>query len=416
MPFLGYNLSVGYFKNAAKGISWMGLLRASTRAIAFLRIAILARLLTPDQFGIYGVGSLILAFLEVITETGVNIVLIQSRKKLVHYLDTAWVVSIFRGILISCLMILVSYPVSLFFGSPASLNVILFLSLVPFLRGFINPMIVSFQKELDFKKEFLLRFSVFSFDASLAIIFAFLTKSVLSLAIGLIGSALLEVFLSFYFLKPTPKFKFEKEKIKFIVARGKWLTFAGIFNYLFEEGDDWVVGRIMGTQSLGIYQVAYKVSSLPVYEVGQVFNKVTFPVYNLIKDDKERLKKAFYKVTLTISALVVPFGLILFFFTDPLVRIVLGEKWLSAVPVIKVLSIFGIVRSIASSAHSLYLGVDKQEYSTMVTLVGILGLGLTIVPLVIKFGIVGAGFSALFGTLVSLPLVFYYLAKVFKEK
>lgn len=394
----------------------MGFLRASTRLLAFLRIAILARLLTPKEFGIYGVASLILAFLEVITETGVNIFLIQSRKKLVYYLNTAWVVSIFRGLLISILMILSAYPVSLFFRNPQSLPIILFLSIVPIIRGLINPMIISFQKELNFKKEFLFRFTIFSFDAALAIIFAFFTKSAFSLAVGLAGGALLEVFLSFSLLKPTPRFKFEKNKLKHILTRGKWLTFAGIFNYLFQQGDDWVVGRLVNTSSLGIYQVAYKVASLPVYEVGEIFNKVTFPIYTLIKDDKERLKKAFFRVLLTISSLVIPFGVFIFVFTEPLVRIILGDNWLSAVSVIKVLAVFGVIRAIESSAHSIYLGVGKQEYSTMVTLLSILGLAFTIVPLVLKFGIVGAAISALFGTLISMPLVVYFLCKVFREK
>jgi lipopolysaccharide exporter len=406
---------VGYIKDTARGIGWMGLLRGSTRFMGFVRVAVLARLLAPEQFGIYGIASLMLALLEVLTETGINVFLVQDDGQIKDYLDTAWVVSIARGILISAVMFSLARPISLFFKTPQSFEIILFISIVPFLRGFINPSIIRFQKELTFKKEFIFRSVIFFFDASVAILVAFITKNAVSLVWGLLSGVLLEIVLSFYFVKPTPSFSFEKVKVKRVINRGKWMTFAGIFNYLFQQGDDMVVGRVMDATSLGTYQVAYKISTLPVTEAGEVFNKVTFPVYARIKEDKVRLKDAFLKVTATIAVLVIPFGFVLFFFANPVVRIVLGEKWLMAVPVVRVLAIFGIVRSISGSAYSLFLGVNKQEYATYTTLVSILGLAITIYPLVLKYGIVGAGYSGLIGALVSAPLFVYYSFKILKK-
>lgn len=111
-----------HIKQAIKGVGWMAFLRVTTRGLAFIRLAVLARVLSPFQFGVYGIASLILSLLEIFTETGVNVVLIQSKGKITEYLNTAWVVSIFRGIIISLLMILLSYPVSLFFNSKESLE------------------------------------------------------------------------------------------------------------------------------------------------------------------------------------------------------------------------------------------------------------------------------------------------------
>jgi lipopolysaccharide exporter len=404
----------GMFGEAVKGISWMGLLRGSTRLIAFGRIAVLARLLTPEQFGVYGVASLVLALLEVFTETGINIFLVQDEGELEDYVNTAWIVSIVRGAIISLMMFLGASVISSFFNSPDSYRILVFMSLIPLLRGFINPSIVKFQKNLAFNKEFYFRFSIYSFDALTAIIFAFITRSATSLVWGLLAGVILEIILSFALIKPRPKLAFESTKVKKVIHRGKWLTAAGIFQYFFHEGDDWVVGKLLNTTELGTYQIAYKISSLPIYEVGEIFNKVTFPVYSKIKSEPARLRSAFYRVTLVISALVIPFGLILFFFTKPLVLLILGNNWLGAVPVIKVLAIFGIIRAITGSAHSLYLGVNKQEYATVTTLVSILGLALTIIPLVLRYGIVGAGFSALIGSIIATPVMVYYVLKILK--
>jgi len=93
----------------------MGGLRVSTRLLAFVKIAILARILTPSQFGLFGIALLVLAFLETMTESGINIFLIQEKAKLERYNDTAWLVSIFRGLLISLIIFLSADAISSFF-------------------------------------------------------------------------------------------------------------------------------------------------------------------------------------------------------------------------------------------------------------------------------------------------------------
>lgn len=392
----------------------MGGLRGSTRILAFIKILILARILSPNEFGLFGIAMLFLSLLEIISETGVNIFLIQEGDEIDSFVDTAWIVSIIRGILIALILFLFSPVISHFFNSPQSLNIMYAISIAPLIRGFINPSIVKFQKNLLFAKEFIFRFLIYFLDASVAILVALVTHSALSLVYGLLAGAIFEVFASHLFVKPNPRLKFVKDKLKLIIKRGKWVTFAGIFNYLFENIDDAVVGRLLNTTYLGTYQIAYKVSSLPMTEVSDVIQKVTFPVYSKMAEDKERLKKAFIKSLLATSIAVLPIGLILFFFSQEVVLILLGPKWLSVVPVIKVLSFFGVVRAITETTYPLFLSLKKQKYVSIITLFSILGLIITIFPLVKNFDIVGAGFSSLTGALFAIPITVYLLNKIFK--
>lgn len=405
---------MGYFKDTVKGLSWMGGLRGSTRIIAFVKILVLARILSPNEFGLFGIAMLFLSLLEIISETGVNIFLIQEGEDVDSFLDTAWMVSIIRGILISLILFLFSPIVSRFFNSPQSLNVMYLISITPLIRGFINPSIVKFQKNLLFAKEFIFRLIIYLLDASVAIIMASITHSALSLVYGLLAGAVFEVVASFVFVKPNPKLKFVKNKLKLIINRGKWVTFAGIFNYLFENIDDAVVGRLLNTTYLGTYQMAYKISSLPMTEVSDVIQKVTFPVYAKIAKDKERLKKAFIKSLISTTLIVLPIGIILFFFSREVVLILLGPKWLAVVPVIKALSFFGVVRAITETTYPLFLSLKKQNHVSLITLFSILGLIITIYPLVKNYDIVGAGFSSLIGALLAIPVTVYLLNKVFK--
>lgn len=406
---------MGYFRKTIVGISWTGALRGSTRIIAFLKIAVLARLLTPAQFGLFGIAALVLAFLEILTETGMNVFLIQGEGKIEDYINSAWAVSIIRGMIISAIIVISAPFIASFFKSPDSYRLILLISLVPFLRGFINPAIIKFQKELQFNREFALRFSIFFVDASFAVFFVLITRDASGLVWGLIAGVVLEVILSFILFKPRPTLAFEFEKVKRVVGRGKWVTAAGVFKYLFEQGDDIVVGRLLSTSSLGLYQIAYKISTLPITEVAQVFSKVTFPVYVKISKDAARLKRAFIKTTTVIALLVIPIGLILFFFPEKVILIILGPNWLEAASTLRVLSVFGVIKAVSDSSYALFMAVKKQEYVTVLTLVSIFGLAVTIIPLVLRFGIVGAAISALIGLSLSIPVVVYYSRKVFSD-
>ncbi len=89
-----------------KNLIWAGSLRIIVRGLGILKTVILARLLTPSQFGIFGIAFLILGILEMVTETGVNVILIQENKKIDDYINTGWIVSIARGIIISILIII----------------------------------------------------------------------------------------------------------------------------------------------------------------------------------------------------------------------------------------------------------------------------------------------------------------------
>ena len=403
-----------YQKHVLRGLSWIGGFRFLTRLLVFGKTAVLARVLLPAQFGVFGIAGLVLEFLEILTETGVNVFLIQEKDQIDEYIDTSWVVSIIRGILISLLILFATPFVVNFFHSPASKDTLFLISLVPFIRGFINPSVVKFRKELAFNKEFWYRSAIFIIETIFTIVLAIFTHSAVSLVWGLIGGAFLEAVSSYFIVKPIPTFKFNLDLSKEIVSRGKWVTGAGFFNYLFGNVDDILVGRILGVSSLGLYQVAYRISTYPVTEVASVFGNVTFPVYAKISNDIKKLKEAFFKMSLWVALLVIPFGLLIFFFAKEIVVFILGPKWIEAVDVLKVLSIFGIIKAVTDPAYSLFLAVKKQKYLTISTLAGIIGLAIVIFPLVSKYGIVGAGISAIVGTAVTVPFIIFFIIKILK--
>lgn len=395
-----------------KSLIWAGGLRGVVRSLTIVKTLILARILTPTQFGIFGIAGLVLGLLETISETGVNVILIQEKKNIGHYINTGWVVSIIRGLLISLAIVVFSPFLITFFKSPESLPSLYLISLIPLIRGFINPAVVTFQKNLEFNKEFKFRSVLIFFEVLATVSFALVLRNETAFVFGMVFSAIVEVVLSFVFLKPIPKIEFDFTKLKYVLTLGKWITGAKIFDYLFSHGDDIVVGKLLGVYPLGIYQQAYKISTLPIVEVAETFQKVTFPLYSkMILDDKP-IKKIYFKTLLTTSLIIIPFGILILLFPREIITVLLGKNWLEAVEVLRVLTIFGIIKTIANSSFPLFLAYKRQDLVMLLTLIGILGLGGSIYPLINIYGLVGAGISTIIGSLVMIPPAFYWVKKL----
>jgi len=388
-------------------------LEVLTKAVAVGKIAILARILSPSQFGDYGIALLVLGFLEVLTETGINVFLIQEKGNPETFLDSAWVVSIIRGTLMALLIIISGPFVLSFFRASGIINLFYLIAAVAFVRGFINPMEVIFQKKLEFMKVFAFQGGLYLLDAGVAITLGLLTHSESAMIISMLTAAIAEVILSFIVFREHPKLVLEKEKFMKVIQSGKWVTGAGIFGYLFQNIDNVVVGRVLGTTNLGYYQQSYSVSTLPVSGVSDIFNKVMFPVFVKISDDMTELKKSFYKAIGAIFSLALIFGIIILVFARPIILIFLGPKWLVIEPVLKVLGIFGVLKSILNSTYSLFLSLKMQKAVMLSELFGIIGMGIVIYPMVIKFGIVGAGYSTIIAVICSMPVVIINIKRIF---
>lgn len=356
---------MGYAKTVLKGLTWMAILRVCIRSIAVVKNVFLARLLSPEQFGIFGISLLILALTEVLTDTGVNVLLIQEKNDINQYINSAWSVSIIRGLLIGTVIFLSAPAVAHFFNTPSSVPIIRLISLAPLMRGFINPSEVKYQKNMNFKKEFFFKFPILAVDTAMSIIMAFVLHKAICIVIGLLSGIILELVLSFILTRPIPRFGININYIKKIISRGKWVTFGGIFNYLFHNLDNIVVGKILGATALGLYQMAYSIAMLTITEVSDVFSRVTFPLYAKISEDKQRLTKAFIKSFVIVLFLSIVFGILFYFFPKEIVDVLGRYKWLPIIPVLKILAIFTTIRTICAYSFSLFMAVGKQEYVSL---------------------------------------------------
>lgn len=402
-------------KKSFKAGSWLFGHTVFARVSGLLKIAVIARILTPKQFGIYGIATLALNFLETFSETSIDQALIQREKLSDKDISTAWFTSIIRGIIIS-LILYVSAPfVSKFFNQPSSSLYIRIIALTPLIRNFSNPQINKYRKKLNFKPEFWQRTISTIAELISALSFAFIYKDPRALVYAMVIGAIVEVIVSFITMPAPKSIKPNKKIFKELINFSKWLWGSSIVSYLVLQGDDWVVGKLLGVTQLGLYQNAYKIASLPATQVTGIASQITYPAFSSIQKDKDRLKRAFKKTVSSISVFGTLVAIGIFIFAKPLTLIVLGSQWLELVPALRVLGIYSVLAALGTSFGPLFKAVGQPQAITIFGIIRLSVLAIIIIPFTKSMGIVGASWATVIAALSPQPYLFYKLHQILKK-
>ncbi len=280
-------------------------------------------------------------------------------------------------------------------------------ALVPVIKGAINPSIVLMQKNLTFFKESIYRFALVLVEAVLAVILAIALNSVVGLILAMIGGAIFEVLISFLFFADRPRFVLIPSRAKEIMRNAKGLTISAALSYLYQNADDAIVGKALGTYNLGLYHNAYALGHKTSYEFAQSAHHGTLPVLTKIVNDAPRLKRAFTKAFISSMALVTTLSLPLAIAPRWFVTLLLGEQWLDIVPVAPVMVLAGILASGALICYSLFVATKTYAYMNLH-----LGASVGLMILFLAWfspiwGLTGAAWALVLSRILPLPILIY---------
>ncbi|MBU0580182.1 MAG: lipopolysaccharide biosynthesis protein [Candidatus Margulisbacteria bacterium] len=292
-------------QRVVKGGFWVFSLRMTQQVFISVRLIILARILVPSDFGLMGIALLTMSTLETFSQTGFQQALIQ-KKGVESYLNSAWTISILRGLVLFIIIFFIAPYAAIFFKSPQAGPVIRVIGLAILLKGFINIGVIYFQKELEFNKQFLYQLSGTLADFIVSVSSALIIGSVWALVFGLLASAVVTTVASFLIHPCRPHLTKNLGEAKELFGFGKWILGSSILVFLSTQGDAIFVGKLIGVVALGFYQMAYKISNTPATEIVQVVSQVTFPTYSKLQDNLPKLREAFLKVLQLTSFVSIP--------------------------------------------------------------------------------------------------------------
>jgi lipopolysaccharide exporter len=397
-----------------RGGLWVFLLRGTRRIFDFARTLILARFLSPNDFGLMGIALISLQALETLSQTGFQTALVQKKGDVKEYLDVTWTFLFLRGVGLFFLMSLAAPFVAEFFNSPRARFVIQFLALSLLFQGLVNIRIVLFQKELIFRKQFLFEFSGFMADFVVSLSLVLVFQNVWVLVAGKIAGDITKIIASYALDFYAPAIKFNLTKTKELYQFGRWITVANMLVFLVTECDNIVVGKLFGAIQLGFYRLASTIGNLPTTEITHVVSQVTLPAYSKLQDEREKIKEMFFRtlhfttiVSFMISSLITA---LIYQFTS----IFLGEKWLPIVMIAHVIVIAGLVRSIQAVTGPVFIALGKPKIETICQVVRFSVLIMLIYPLSRKYGIMGVPLSVLLSILITAILSCVLVTRVLR--
>lgn len=379
-------------QRAVRSGVWEGGTNTLNRIIQLAKVAVLAQLLPPKEFGILGVGFLVLAVFEHFSQLGIDQALIQRQEENVdEYLDTTWVLQILRGLVLSGTVFLVAPYAASWFGEPRATNVIRALGVGPLLLGLKNPGVVYFRKGLQFHRRFLQRLSGTVVNFVTAVSLGVLLGNVWALVAGTVAGNVVSLVVSYLLHGYRPRPRFDLERARELVDYGKWVFGSAITRFLKNQGDDVFVGWFLGATPLAFYQMAYRFSNAPSTELTSVITTVTFPSLSQVQDDYRKLRTGYFRTVRFGVFLALPAAAGIALVAPAFVRVLLGEAWLPTVPVMQLLAALGAIRVINSGNGSVFNTLSRPDIGMKLSAVQVVIIAVGIYPAANAFGVLGVG-------------------------
>ena len=404
------------YQKTLRGTFLVSVLRVCEKLLQFIKIIILARLLSPNDFGIFTIAFLSLSALEAFSKTGFKNALIQKKEDIKPYLNTAWTVEVIKSLLSAAILFSFSSQIALFFESPDSVFIIKILALAIVVKGFDNIAIIYFQKELKFQKFIKYQFIVTLLETIATIILAFVFYNAWALALGFLFGNIVRLVMSYSIDPYRPKIQIDLLKLKELFVFGKWIFFSGILSFLIMRGDDIFVGKLMGITALGYYHLAYNSARMVTLDIISLVSDVTFPAFAKIKNNILKLKSSFLKVLQLVAILSFLISGLLIVLSKDFIIIFLGEKWLPMAPAMQILILVGLWRSLTAPVRPVFYALGKPKIITKMQIIRLLILSVLIYPFTKNWGIFGTSMAVFLSVFISSGIFITYINSYIKCK
>jgi len=385
-------------RKSIQGGFWVFSLQGISRLFQFVRTLILANLLSPNDFGLFGVAVLSLSFLDVMSQTGLKSAVIQKKENPIPYLDTVWTVSIIRGVVITGILFLLAPIAAEFFATPDAVPLIRVIGLSFVLASFRNTGVLTFVKDMQFRKFCSFQITGIAAEILVSLIAAFVLRNAWALVFGMLALSTVTTIASFLFHDYRPRLSLDMEKARELFTFGKWILGSGIMYFIAMHLDDVLVGYVLGAASLGLYQLAFRISSMPATEITNVAYQVVFPAFAKIQDQPVRLRAAYFRTLQFIIAGVMPMTAGIICLAPEFIRIVLGEPWIPMTPAVQLLAVAGMLRAVSKTGSALFAssGVPRYQFYLQLVRNGILLI--VVYPLILYWGLSGAAWAVVLAT------------------
>ncbi|MBL8175184.1 MAG: MOP flippase family protein [Bryobacterales bacterium] len=392
-------------RKAVSGISWSMASVIGRQVLSFGAVAVLARILGPEAYGLIGMANVVTGFVVQFRDLGTGAAVVQRQSISPRMLSSVFWFNLLVGIVLGSGVFLLAGPAVSFFHDARVKPILQVMSLALPLASLSVVQQSLMSREMAFERLAVLEFvtSLIAYAAALGCALSGMgpwSLVVLNLASSFVSTAMLW-FLSSW----RPSWVFDREEIRSVWAFSLNLSGFGLVNYFSRNADNLIVGRVLGSAPLGYYQMAYNLMLYPIQNITSVISRVLFPAFAKIQDDDERFRSAYVRSCLLIGLVTFPVMAGLGVVADPFLRVVLGAKWIPAIATFQILAPVGMFQSVLGTVGQIYVAKGRTD---LMLYWGIYGSAVMVISFLIgvPYGIAGVAtaYSIAFYTLILYPV------------
>lgn len=384
--------------------------RLADRLIGLASMAILARLLEPDDFGLLALAAAIVAIIETLGAFSFDWVLVREERLDRSKLDTAWTLRLIVDVALALGVIVAGHWAAGFYQDPRLGPVATVLAFALLVSALENIGTVYFRREMRFDREFILRFTGKLCGFLVTIPLAFAWQNYWALIAGIVASKVAVSAVSYVMHPYRPRLSVARSRE--LLGFSIWLQINSMLDLLRTRLPDFVIGRVSGVQAVGLYSVANEIANLPSTELVAPINRAVFPGYAKQVVDRGPLAQTFLNVVGMIWVIALPAALGVAATAPYVVATLLGTKWLDAIPILRILAVAGATYVLYTNVSYVFLAVGRPRLSTALSALTVLLFVPGLFVLAPSMGPIGSAYAYAATALVMLPVSYFLAARM----
>lgn len=373
--------------------AWAGASNILIKMFSFVAITlVLARVLDVADFGLVAVALLAINSIDLFREFGIASALIYRQAEGEEDVsgDVAHISLIVGGVIVYAAIYLAAPWVEAFFKDAAGVTPVLrALGLIVLINSFSQTPYTLLAKRLHFRAKAIPEIIGGLLNSIIAILLALRGFGVWALVAGYLTDAATRTLLVWFFSSWRPRWRFDRRVWREMAAYGRHIVGSRLLIFGITNIDDLLVGRMLGTASLGYYGLAYRLSNVPATHVTSLINSVMFPAFSLIQKEQERVRRVYFDTMHAVGLVSIPLAVGTLLLGPFFVHQYYLGKWDGAIVAMQWLTIYGLMRSIAANLGNIYRALGKPQWLTYLALWRFLTMLALLVPAIRWRGIVG---------------------------
>jgi O-antigen/teichoic acid export membrane protein len=383
-------------QQTVSGLGWSAATQILGQALQFAATVVLARLLSPADFGLIGMILVFIGFASSIADMGLGASIIQKQAVTDRHLDSVFWMNVAVGGALTIVFSTGAPLIAEFYDKP-QLRLLTIVVALNFLIGSLNVVQNALlQRSLDFRTLFWIESVAISISGITALVLALAGAGVWSLVGQSVSLTAIRTAVMWHLSSWRPGRSFDPAAVKEMLRFGRHVIGSNIIIYWGQNFDKLVIGRQFGSSALGIYNIADRLMRLPLTNVTAVTGAVMFPALSTLQDEVDSVKKVYLRANRLIALLTFPMMLGLVVVAEPAILVFYGEKWRNAVSILQLLSLAGMAQSIYNTAGWIFLSRGRPD---ILFRLGVLSMLVRVAGVLIgmHWGLVGIAWAYVLG-------------------